>query len=127
MMSFDLEDRPNNALIEDSEFWVRWDTWFFRLYEFVKDRVRGETTGDENATLGSGETYHGVTSLSAPRTVTLAGVGDLRDGQQVVIQDESGLAGTHTITVSPVTGVSTITTNHGRLTVYKSGSTYFGA
>lgn len=106
---------------------TQWSQW----YEILWQRVRGlvVTTGDAAATIGSGETYHGVTALTAGRTLTLPSANDLQDGDELIIQDESGSAGTHTITISRAGtdtingGTSvTITSNYGRRVLIKRGS-----
>lgn len=102
--------------------WLRWSETLWR-------RVVGEanTSGDEAYTISSASTYHGVTELTAPRTLTLPLASFLRDGDEIVVQDESGDAGTHTITISAqgtdtVNGTVTISSNFGRRRIIKRGS-----
>lgn len=118
------EKLPKPPMISDSD--LRWSQWFDRLWRKVVGKVI--TTGDAAATIGAAETYHGVTALTAGRNLTLPSANDLRDGDQVVVQDESGAAGTHNITITRVgsdtinggTSVS-ISTNYGRRVLIKRG------
>lgn len=105
--------------------WLRWAETMWR-------RVMGEvsTSGDAAHTLPAACTYHGVTALTAPRTLTLPSASFLRDGDWIVIQDESGSAGTHNITIAAsgsdtVSGTVTISSNYGRRTIIKRGSGKF--
>lgn len=71
------------------------------------------------------------TTLTAPRTVTLpTAVGTL--GQVIVVKDETGNAGTQTITVAAQAGQTidgaaskAITTAYGSLRVYSTGAAWF--
>lgn len=101
--------------------------WEQRVYK----RLKGEqsTSGDAAASIGNNATYHGVTALTAPRTVTLPSADDLQDGDELVIKDESGAAGTHTITISRSGsdtidgGTSTsISSNYGTVRLIKRGA-----
>lgn len=120
--------------LTDDALWSEWQQWFDLLFKYMENTVlRSATSGDAVATLLANQGYHGVTALSAPRTLTLPDAEGLEDGHMVIIQDESGAAGTHTITVAAGTsdtlnGASTITANYGRLTVIKRGSNdWYGA
>jgi len=102
--------------------------------ENLWNRVRGfvVTTGDVAASIGSGETYHGVTALTAARILTLPLSESMQDGDEIIIQDESGSAGTYTITIQrqgldTVNGGTsvTITSNYGRKRIIKRGSGKF--
>ncbi len=69
------------------------------------------------------------TTLTAPRTVTLPAA---NVGQMIVVKDESGQAGTQTITVAAPTGETidgaasvNLATNYGVLRVYSSGAAWF--
>lgn len=111
---------------------VSWQQWTENLWRFVSNSV--QTSGDANATISSGTTLHGVTSLTAPRTLTLPEAAKLSDGDMLVVQDESGSAGTHAITIQrqgtdTINGGTsiTITTNFGRRTFIKRGSGKFYA
>lgn len=102
--------------------------WFENLWNYVTGTVA--TTGDAAATLGSGETYHGVTALTAPRTLTLPPSAQMQDGDEIIIQDESGSASTQTITIATqgsdsLYGSNTITTAYGRRRVIKRGAGKF--
>lgn len=121
-MSIKFPPPPKNPL--DLNEWALW-------YETLWQRVRGlvVTTGDAAATIGSGETYHGVTALTDARTLTLPPANDLQDGDELIIQDESGAAGTYTITIAragsdTINGATsvTITSNYGRRRLIKRGS-----
>ena len=99
--------------------------WLQNLYEYVVGFV--QTTGDAAASIGIASTYHGVTALTAPRTLTLPDANSLKDGEEIVIQDESGAAGTHTITIraagsDTLRGSTTMTSNYGRRRIIKRGS-----
>lgn len=106
---------------------VEWATYFFRLFRHVRTwTFVTEASGDAAATISAGVGYHGVTALTAGRTITLPASADLDDGRAILIQDESGAAGTYNITVIPqgsdtVNGGSSavISSNYGRLTVVK--------
>jgi hypothetical protein len=100
--------------------------WLETLWQRVRGNVT--TSGDADHSIGSGVTYHGVTALSAGRTLTLPDASLLQDGEEIVIQDESGDAGTHNITIvrqgtDTINGVSSvdITSDFGRLRVIKRG------
>lgn len=110
-----------------------WDEWYRILWRFVRSEVN--TSGDEAATISSGTTYHGVTALTAGRTLTLPSAADMQDGDTIVVQDESGAAGTHNITIQragtdTVNGGASvaISSNYGRMTIIKNGTgTFFAA
>lgn len=100
--------------------------------ENLWNKVRGSvvTTGDAAATIGSGETYHGVTALTAPRTLTLPLASNMQDGDEIIIQDESGSAGAQTITIAAagtdtLYGANTITAAYGRRRIIKRGTGKF--
>jgi hypothetical protein len=77
----------------------------------------------------SGDCYIAVTSTAAPRTITLPT--DWSAGKILIIKDESGGAGTNTITVSGngklIDGSATraINTNYGVLRLISSGAAWF--
>lgn len=104
--------------------------WMETVWNFIYGTTgRIVTTGDVAATIGTGEVYHGVTALTAPRTLTLPSTLLLQDGDALIVQDESGSAGTQTITISragtdTINGATTvtITTNYGRRTLIKRGA-----
>lgn len=105
-----------------------------RWFETLVRKVRGQvsTSGDAAATIPSASTYHGVTALSAPRTLTLpdaSTAGTLTDGDELIVQDESGSAGAQTITIAAAGtdtingGASvTITTAYGRRRLIRRGA-----
>lgn len=105
---------------------IEWEQWYNSLWQYVTPQY--VQSGDENANIGKGETYHGVTALTAGRTLTLPPANNMKNGENIVVQDESGAAGTHNITIA-ASGTDTIngaasvsiSTNYGRLTFYKSG------
>jgi len=79
----------------------------------------------------AGEAILGVTNTAAPRTITLA-TADARDGKFITIQDESGGAGSNTITIDTegselINGAATTTipTNYGARGLYSDGSNWF--
>lgn len=73
------------------------------------------------------------TSLTANRTVTLKDATTISSNQAYLIQDETGSASSHTITISPaagtINGASTavINLNYGRAIVYNDGTNWFAA
>jgi len=102
--------------------------WLGLLWNYV--RPSASTSGDTAASIPSGSTYHGVTALTAPRTLTLPPCSNVPDGSTLVIQDESAAAGTHTITLAAAgadtaAGATTITTNRGRRTAIKRVTTWW--
>lgn len=106
---------------------TEWEQYTETTYRYIKGSVA--TSGDAAETLSGGTTYHGVTALSAPRTLTLPAASDLSDGDELVVQDESGAAGTHTITIAragsdTINGATsaTITSNYGRKRLIKRGA-----
>ncbi len=103
----------------------QFEQWIETAWRYVRPSCT--TSGDAPATIPDGATYHGVTALGAPRTITLPEAKTMLDGESIVIQDESGLAGTHTITVAAAAGDTlngsvTIASNYGRRTVIKRGA-----
>jgi len=91
-------------------------------------RASASSSGDADATIPSSSNYHGVTALTAGRTLTLFDVNLLDDGEPFVVQDESGSAGTHNITIQragaqTINGTTsvTISSNYGRKTFFKRG------
>ncbi len=76
-----------------------------------------------------------ITSLTAPRTITISTLDITKPGttgREFVINDESGLANTHNITVATqgsetINGAdtATISTNYGSLRLYTNGSNLF--
>lgn len=108
---------------DESEFAM----WFERLWRYARPEC--STSGDADATIPTGSTYHGVTALTAGRTLTLPPADDYAEGMALVIQDESGDAGTHDITIqragtNTVNGGTsvTISTDHGRKVLYRRGA-----
>lgn len=84
------------------------------------------TSGDQAYTIPSGSNYHGVTALTSARALTIPSAEKLKDGQSLTIQDESGSAGTHTISfvaagTDTIYGATTITSNYGRRVCIKRG------
>lgn len=132
MRTIDIIPPPREGLIEGQP-WVPWQQWFDRLFKYVGNTVlRGKTTGDAAATIKPDQSYHGITALSAPRTITLPSVDDVEDNHVLVIQDESGSGGTHTITIAAasgetVNGTATITSNFGRRILIKSNDEWYSA
>jgi len=79
----------------------------------------------------SGETIIGITDTSVERTITLASA-DCVAGRLITIKDESGGAGTHSITIATqgsetIDGASTATinTNYGCIRLYSNGNNWF--
>lgn len=81
-------------------------------------------------TMASTDTYIGVTSTAAPRTITLLAAGTFLDGRIVDIKDESGGAAANNITITPngadtIDGVNApvpITQNYGEFSLVKRGT-----
>ncbi len=99
--------------------------WRESLWRYARGTV--STSGDVSFEISSASTYHGVTALTAGRNLTLPPASTMQDGDEIVIQDESGQAGTHTITIitqgtDTISGTATITANYGRRRVIKRGS-----
>jgi hypothetical protein len=81
-----------------------------------------------STTLVANDGIIGVTSTSAPRVITLPAANSVTPGQPYKVKDESGLAGTNNITITPaggdtIDGASTlvISANYGRATFYSNG------
>lgn len=113
----------------NADEWVQWYEILHKL--LIPART---TSGDAAATIPTASTYHAVTALTMPRTITLPPAKDYLEGLALVIQDESGAAGTHNITISragsdTVNGGAsvTISSNYGRRTLFRTGSTWFSA
>lgn len=115
---------------------LQWDAWIQKAWLYMKQiaswELVSETSGDADATVSASVSYHGVTALTAPRTKSLPAASSVPENRMIIIQDESGAAGAHTITVQrqgsdTVNGATsaTITTNYGRLTVIKRNGKYF--
>lgn len=129
-MAIELIEPPKEANTIDGFL-----AWFQRLYLFVRNtQLRVATSGDENASINKDTGFHGVTSLTASRTLTLPDSSQLEDGRVIEVQDQSGNAGTHNIviqrsgsdTVNGATSVS-ITSNYGRMRLAKNGEGSFFA
>lgn len=78
-----------------------------------------------------GESIVGVTDTSVARTITLA-TADLEDGKVIIINDESGGAGTNNITIDTegsetIDGAATIviSTDFLRVRLYSDGTNWF--
>ena len=100
--------RPPVEELAKGTLWVQWQAWFDRLFKFIENTVlRSVTSGDAAATISSNQSYHGVTTLTAPRTITLPATSKFEDGHFLLIQDESGSAGSQTITIAATTGEHT--------------------
>lgn len=73
------------------------------------------------------------TSLTNNRTVTLKDATTISSTQAYIIQDETGSASTHTITIAPAVGTINgtssvvINLNYGRAIVYNDGTNWFAA
>lgn len=74
----------------------------------------------------------GITSTASARTVTLPKASKIKQGQMVIVKDESGAAGTNNITVDgdgseTIDGSATkvISSNYGVLRIYSNGSNWF--
>jgi hypothetical protein len=109
----------------------QWDQWFQALSRFV--RPQASTSGDAGAVIPSGSTYHGVTGpLTAGRTLTVPPTASVPDGASLVVQDESGNAGTHNLTLQAsagdtLLGSAVINSNYGRKVLAKRGAKWFAA
>jgi len=91
--------------------------------------VKRTATAANYTTLG--ETIIGVTDTTVARTITLAS-SDCVDGRLITIKDESGGAGTYSITIATegsetIDGSSTVTinSNYGYVNLYSDGSNWF--
>jgi hypothetical protein len=90
-----------------------------------------QAIADTNYAAAANDHIIAYTSLTAPRTVllpTAVGVA----GQTYIIKDESGSAGTHTITIAGTGGQTIdgsagqfIVTSYGSVTVYSNGANWF--
>lgn len=127
--------RPPVEELAKGTLWVQWQAWFDRLFKYIENTVlRSVTSGDAAATISSNQSYHGVTALTAPRTITLPPTSKLEDGHLLVIQDESGSAGSQTITIAATTGDTVnavgsvqISSSYGRRVLIKRGTGWFSA
>ena len=97
----------------------------------VQGGIIVERTATAVATSSAAETIIGVTDTSAPRTITLD-TDDVIDGRIIIINDESGAAGTNNITIATEatetidgSATQTISTNYGVLRVYSDGTNWF--
>jgi hypothetical protein len=68
-----------------------------------------------------------VTNTGAARTITLPSAAAVGKGHLLIVQDESGGAGTNNITIAAasgenVRGTATISSNYGRRILYSDGS-----
>ena len=111
-------------------------TSFYRCYIDIPSakRTAVEATAYNNQTATytvlSTDEIVGVNAAAAA-TVTLPDAATLRSGKQFKIVDESGAASTNAITVDTAGGningstSTTISTDHGTLTVYSNGTNYF--
>lgn len=87
---------------------------------------------DVNGTGTANDVLVVYTALSAPRSFVLPDASTLDPGKHIMILDESGLAGTHNITVDgsgaqTINGALThvINTNYGSVCVETDGSNWF--
>lgn len=109
------------------------EQWLDNVWQYIRPTV--QLVRDVAATIGSGSTYVGMVTLTAPRTLTLPDAAEMQDGDEIVIQDESGNAGGQTITIATqgsdtVNGGAsvTITSAYGRRRIIKRGTgAYFSA
>lgn len=102
--------------------------WLEQVWRWVRPRT--STSGDAAASIPNDSTYHGVTALTAGRILTLPKSSEVTDGMELVIQDESGAAGTHNITIAPqgsdvLRGATTISSNYGRRLIIKRGTAFY--
>jgi len=80
----------------------------------------------------TGDRLIGITDTGVPVTLTLLPIAELPAGDTITIKDESGGAGTNSITVQTAgEGINTaatthvISTNYGYVTLYSDGTKYF--
>ncbi len=97
-----------------------WERFFFK-----------RTATATDYTLVDDDAYVGVTSTASARTITLASV-LVEEGRIVIINDESGAAGTNNITIDTeasenIDGSSTlvISTNNGSAQLISDGTDWF--
>lgn len=99
---------------------------------FNSDHRRGRIirtiVSDVDHTIRLGEFLISYVSLSAGRTVSLPSASSLRSGQGFALKDESGLAGTHNITLDAAgsdtiegSGTLSVTSNYGYVEFYTNG------
>lgn len=123
-MPIRIEPPPRGSSIAAIERWLE------KLYAYVRPST--QLVADANANIGTGIRYVGVTVLTSSRTLTLPPAAEIADGEEIVVQDESGAAGTHNVviqragtdTINAGTSVS-ITSNHGIRRLRKRGAGKF--
>jgi hypothetical protein len=94
--------------------------------------LKRTTVADANYTILATDFRIDVTSLTAPRTLTLPNAGTVGNGFRLIIKDKSGAAGTHNITVQRATAPQNIdgaasvaiSTNYGVLRLISDGSVW---
>jgi len=102
--------------------------WFAMMF--------GRTAVSDAVYTTAGDYRVAITALTAPRTITIS-TRDITQvgtkGREFVFNDESGAAGTHTITIATEASEkidgsassATITTNYGSLRLYTNGVDLF--
>lgn len=94
-------------------------------------KITRTAVADTNYTVLITDQIVAVTSLSAPRTITLPSAATVGAGAVFTVKDESGNAATHNITVSHATQTidgaasKTISVNYGLLNLYSNGTNWF--
>lgn len=116
---------PNEILINDGTGVLSWVRYFTNL---TFSRIVQNTSSP----IPSNHSLTVATTLSAPITYTLAAATTWTVGQIATIKDESGTAGTNTITIASsggdtIDGASSITisTNYGSVNLYCDGVSKF--
>jgi hypothetical protein len=107
---------------------AEWEQWYMNLWKYVQGSI---VTSSGTATVGIAETYHGVTGTGGG-TITLPDAATLKDGDEIVIQDEGGNAGSSNITIArsgsdTINGGASvaISSNYGRRVIIKRGAGKF--
>jgi hypothetical protein len=125
----------NNLLASDgtaAPFWVKGMPSNSRgIIGLGGGQVNWRTAVDNTAYTANANDYLIVwTNLTAGRTLTLKDAATLDAGQTYIIADESGLAGTHNITIAPLVGTINgavnvkLASNYGQLLVWSDGTNW---
>jgi hypothetical protein len=104
----------------------------YRLIQSTQGNILQSVRSSTSYTVLNSDSYIGITSTSAPRTVTLPNSGVIKN-QTFIIKDESGGAATNNITVSVAGGVKTIdgstsyviNTDYGEVGLTYDGTNFF--
>lgn len=111
----------------------RMDDFFNWVYTVLSNGFIPKITNVATSyTVLPGDFYVGITSTAAARTMTLPPIASLPVRKVYIFKDESGGAGTNSITIDgnsaeTIDGVTTklINSNYGFLRIIKNGSNWF--